>query len=872
MADLTGITADDPRYADLAKRGDNARFTPNPELFVRPASTEDVVEAVRAAVTANRRVAARSGGHCYEGFVSAGVDVVVDLAALDSVEWDAERAAVAVGPGARLLDLHTALYERWGVTVPCGASATVAVGGHVVGGGYGPMSRSFGLTVDHVHAVEVVVVDADGTTRAVVATREPDDPNHELWWALTGAGGGNLGVITRYWLRAADAKGDEPGEVLPQPPGTVWATSRMYPRDAMTPEAFRALVGGYGRWHERNSAPGSPHAGVFAGLVLLARQEQDDSGLTAILFVRLLDDSPGAEARLAATVAEMTSGVAAFAIDTPVANEHWLASIAELAKMQDGDGGRHKVKSAYLRQSYTDAQIDTVYERLAAGGPYESASISLQSTGCAINAVPPAATAVPQRDSVLRALYLATWRESDGDATCLDWMRELYRDVYAATGGVPVPDERNDGCHINFPDIDLADRTANTSGVPWQHLYFGDNHERLLAAAKAWDPRGVFRHALSIRQPHDWSPTPMSTTEIAPPVLDPAHPLRTKLRQAIEAMLPLGAAGAQFRVSVGEDTFVARAGVEAFGAAAPVPVDGRFRIACITKMYVSVVLLQLTAEGKVDLDAPIATYLPDLLPDGDKVTVRQMLQHTSGLYNHADSFQRPGERFQRDRYNHYDAAELVAVAAAKPLNFEPGTKFEYSNTNYIALGLLIKAVTGKSYEEEIRTRILEPLGLRNTVLPGEDPVIHGPHARGYMKIKGESVDVTEMNPSEACSAGSIIATTADLDAFLVALMDGKLLAPAQFAEMKTTVPPEWVPLPMSNGYGLGFMPLETDCGLSLWGHGGGIPGYATFVGSTLDGHRRLIASITLDIDPDDFSGAFETSVVAALNAAAECLR
>ncbi|MCG8918342.1 beta-lactamase family protein [Actinokineospora sp. PR83] len=364
----------------------------------------------------------------------------------------------------------------------------------------------------------------------------------------------------------------------------------------------------------------------------------------------------------------------------------------------------------------------------------------------------------------------------------------------------------------------------------------------------------------------------MSTTETASPVHDAAHPRRIALQAAVNALIPLGAAGAQFRVSVGDSGFVTRAGLREFGAADPVPANGRFRIACITKMFVSVVLLQLKAEGKVDLDATVASIAPDLLPEhGGAVTIRNLLQHTSGLFNHADSFQRPGVRFQRDRYNHYDAADLVAVAAARPLNFEPGSTFEYSNTNYIALGLIIKAITGNTYAQEIKTRVLRPLGLDDTLLPGDDPTIPGAHARGYMQIGGESVDVTEMNPSEACSAGEMLSTTADLDAFLVALMGGRLLAPAEFAEMKTTVPPEWVPLPMSNGYGLGFMPLETDCGLSLWGHGGGIPGYATFVGASLDGTRRLIASITLDIDPDDFSGTFEDGVVAALNAAAECL-
>jgi D-alanyl-D-alanine carboxypeptidase len=347
---------------------------------------------------------------------------------------------------------------------------------------------------------------------------------------------------------------------------------------------------------------------------------------------------------------------------------------------------------------------------------------------------------------------------------------------------------------------------------------------------------------------------------------------REILQERLEQMIAAGAAGVQFRIADGDDVFTARAGEAVLGSGTPVPYDGRFRAACITKVFVSTVVLQLRAEGKIDLDEPVETYLPGVLPEGSGIKVRNMLQHTSGLYNHADSFQRPGARFLRDRYKHYEPEDLVAVAAQKPLNFEPGTKFEYSNTNYIALGMLIKSLTGRDYATEITERIIEPLGLTGTYVPGtDDPEIHGPHAHGYMQIKDRSEDVTLMNPSEACSAGSLISTSEDLDRFLVALVTGKLLAEPEFAEMTDRVPSEWVPLPMSAGYGLGFMPLETSCGLSLWGHGGGIPGYATFIGSTLDGRKRVITSITLDIDPDDFSGRFENTVVAAIEAATECV-
>lgn len=361
----------------------------------------------------------------------------------------------------------------------------------------------------------------------------------------------------------------------------------------------------------------------------------------------------------------------------------------------------------------------------------------------------------------------------------------------------------------------------------------------------------------------------MSTTTLT--VRSPEHPGRVALQAAVAKLVTVGAAGAQFRVSTGDTSFTVRAGVTELGRDEPVPTNGMFRIACITKVFVATVVLQLVGEGKIELDKPVEHYLPGLLPEGVRISVRNLMQHTSGLYNHAGAFQRPSERFERDRYRDFAPEDLVAIAASKPLNFVPGSTFEYSNTNYVVLGLLVKAVTGRTYAEEIRDRILIPLGLKDTVLPGADPRIPGPHARGYMKIDDRSVDVTEMNPSEACSAGEMISTTADLEHFLVSLVTGKLLGPAEFDQMRHTVPAEWVDLPMSNGYGLGFMPLETSRGLSLWGHGGGIPGYATFIGTTVDGQRCVAASITLDIDPDDFSGTFENAVVDAINAAADCL-
>ncbi|MFH9015678.1 serine hydrolase domain-containing protein [Streptomyces sp. NPDC017943] len=355
----------------------------------------------------------------------------------------------------------------------------------------------------------------------------------------------------------------------------------------------------------------------------------------------------------------------------------------------------------------------------------------------------------------------------------------------------------------------------------------------------------------------------MTQTTIARPEVSA---LQQAVQGAADRLVEAGAGGVQFRVARGDESFVVTSGIAELGTDRPVPADGRFRISCITKPFVAVVVLQLVAEGKIDLDRSVESYLPGLLPYGEKITVRNLMQHTSGLYNYMDSFQKPGDRFLRDRYKHYEPEDLIAIAAAKPLEFEPGTKFAYCNTNYFIVGLLIKKVTGRSYRDEIRERVLEPLALDETVLPGDDPNIPEPHARGYMQIGGEPVDVTLMNPSEAGCAGEIISTTADLDRFFSALFSGELLKEAEFTEMTTPLPPEMIEnLPMGIGYGLGIMKLENDDDLDLWGHGAGIPGYATFAATTRDLSARVQLSFT--IGDKDFGPDAEQAVIRGVNIA-----
>lgn len=209
-ATVTTVTPDDPRYPELVT-GVNQRWVGTPGRIRLPRSTAEVVTAVREAVRAGQRISVRGGGHSLADLVyRPEVETVIDLSALDRVGYDPARRAFEVGAGATLLNVYDTLYKNWGVTIPGGLCYSVGVGGHVSGGGFGLLSRAHGLTVDHLEAIEVVVVDADRTVRPVIATREPGDPARDLLWAYSGGGGGSFGVITRYWFRTPAGPGTTP--------------------------------------------------------------------------------------------------------------------------------------------------------------------------------------------------------------------------------------------------------------------------------------------------------------------------------------------------------------------------------------------------------------------------------------------------------------------------------------------------------------------------------------------------------------------------------------------------------------------------------------------------------------------------------------
>lgn len=283
------------------------------------------------------------------------------------------------------------------------------------------------------------------------------------------------------------------------------------------------------------------------------------------------------------------------------------------------------------------------------------------------------------------------------------------------------------------------------------------------------------------------------------------------------------------------------AGVGDLATGSKVPVDGQVRVGSNTKAFTAVVVLQLVGEGKIGLDAPVDTYLPGLVRgegiDGRHITVRQLLQHTSGLPNYV--------KYLADDVRYYDPRDLLDIALQHKADFVPGTKWEYSNTNYVLAGLVIQKVTGRPLAEEMNHRVIKRIGLRHTYFPAPgDMTIREPHPQGYYSDSAGAPlrDVTEMDPSWGWAAGQIISTNSDLNRFFTALLAGRLLPAAQLAQMRTTVPAAY----FGSGarYGLGLVSGPLSCGGVYWGHGGSTTGYETRGGVTDDGRATNVAVTT----------------------------
>jgi aclacinomycin oxidase len=370
------------------------------------------------------------------------------------------------------------------------------MGGHVVGGAFGFLCRELGLAADYLYAVEVVTVDESGRANSVVATREVSDDNRDLWWAHTGGGGGNFGIVTRYWFRSSEASGSDPATLLPRAPGSVTTFHAEWNWSDIDRPSFLRLLQNHGDWSEGNSAPDS--SGVSLWTLLIVHRQQ----LGKIVIRGLSTDAISAERQIDDYLSVLSEGVPA-SQNREITRMSWLDfalnPFPDLFAMPPG-GVSTKVKDAMLKRRLTDRQIGIVHDYMTrADYDIMGGAFGFATYGGHVNAVAADATASPQRRSIFDMACNAGWMDPRDADNNLKWVRAFYHDLFAETGGVPVPGDAYDGTLINHPDVDLADPALNASGTPWYEFYYGGNYPRLQRIKARWDPRDIFRHALSIR-------------------------------------------------------------------------------------------------------------------------------------------------------------------------------------------------------------------------------------------------------------------------------------------------------------------------------------------------------------------------------------
>ncbi|WP_204018248.1 FAD-dependent oxidoreductase [Sphaerimonospora thailandensis] len=505
------ITAADSRYRALTT-GNNQRYESAPDYIKMIRSAADAERALRDAYRSGKRVSVRSGGHCFADLVcNPDVEVILDFSEMTHVGFDPRMQAFSVEPGARLLNVYEALYKGWGVTIPGGICYSVGAGGHICGGGYGLLSRAHGLVVDHLYAVEVVTVGARGSVRTVVATRERNDPNRDLWWAHSGGGGGNFGLVTRYWFRSPNARRGRPEDLLISPPSTVLVSAADLPWDQLDERTFARLLQNFGAWHEANSAPDSPYRNLSSLFNVNSRAH----GALSI-FTQVDATVRGARKLLDNYLAALTEGTDLSPRDMSRASGE-LPHLRRLAEPQElpwltatrmvgtnnptitNPNSRGAHKSGYMKKNFSDQQISALYEYMTREDfTNPDTMLVLFSFGGGVNAVESDATANAQRNSAFKMTFQTFWPDRKDDAFYMDWIRGLYADFFAESRGVPLIGDQMEGCYINYADSDMADPAHNRSGMPWHTLYYKDNYPRLQRAKRRWDPGNFFRHSLSI--------------------------------------------------------------------------------------------------------------------------------------------------------------------------------------------------------------------------------------------------------------------------------------------------------------------------------------------------------------------------------------
>ena len=486
------VYPNDSRYSAFLS-GSNYRFTSFPAYINVCSTAHEVYIAARAAVANNKRLTVRAGGHCYEGFVDNNQGVIIDLGNMDRVYRKGEYYVVEAG--ARLGDVYETLLKEWGVMLPGGSCFNVGAGGHICGGGFGVMSRKYGLTVDYLVGVELVTFAEYGGQanypRAYFLgdSKKADD----IVWAHQGGGGGNMGIVTKYYFKD-----------LPPVPAMMSIQQLSIPWRVLDHASFTDLLQKYAQFFYDNNSINNKYNGLHTSLSLIKKTGPDSSidlmitytGDTPALiddFITAIFDAPQLESASVslAPQRDVTRSLVPSSIEQPQPLGSYLTVPWWMAATISGGGAggaRAKYKSAYMNDVFPISQINTLWEMLTTDDYINpTATVQISSYGGQINAIEKEETAVSHRESILKLQYQAYWFSPFHDQYNIEWMQTLYRKMYGPNG--PISDGVMDGCYVNYPDVDLNN---------WQTLYYKSNYARLQRIKTQLDPKDRLNHQQSI--------------------------------------------------------------------------------------------------------------------------------------------------------------------------------------------------------------------------------------------------------------------------------------------------------------------------------------------------------------------------------------
>jgi D-alanyl-D-alanine carboxypeptidase len=340
---------------------------------------------------------------------------------------------------------------------------------------------------------------------------------------------------------------------------------------------------------------------------------------------------------------------------------------------------------------------------------------------------------------------------------------------------------------------------------------------------------------------------------VASPALAVDGPTRADVQRALERVVDGGAPGvtAVIRGPGGLERY--SAGSANLRSGRPISPRDHGRVGSVTKSFTATLVLQLAAEGKLGLEDSVQMWLPGVVPNGDRITVRQLLNHSSGIADYCSvpldiTLCEPSPAQMARRWT---PEELVAIGVGAPPTFPPGQGWSYTNTDYVLLGRIIERATGHTLGAEYERRIFRPLGLGQTSFPASTSMPR-PFSRGYDVLAGGTwpPDVTTAtSPTIAWSAGAIVSTPGDLQIFMRALLRGRLVSRSLLGEMKRPAPGSLDgPYALEGGgvgtYGLGLIHYTWSKACGLWGHTGAFPGYRTIAVSNRNGRRGAAMYIT----------------------------